>query len=94
MINACQLQPSNSKCCMQEEELLRSALAFYRLMAAWLLRVASPAVAAGHPVDLPLPTPAPADFRMLPVRPSLLPCNFACPADDARTSTSALAALA
>lgn len=54
-------------CVAQEEHLLRNALAFYRLMAAWLLRMASPAVAAGHPVELPLPTPAPAEFRMLPV---------------------------
>ncbi|KAK9806446.1 hypothetical protein WJX73_007867 [Symbiochloris irregularis] len=51
---------------LSEEELLQSALAFYRLMAAWLLRLASPAVAAGEPVQLPLPTPAPAEFRMLP----------------------------
>ena len=42
-------------------------LAFYRLMAAWMLRMASPAAAAGGQPQLPLPTPAPDHFRMLPV---------------------------
>ena len=52
----------------QDEELLKSVLAFYRLMAAWMLRMASPAAAAGEQPQLPLPTPAPQHFRMLPVR--------------------------
>ena len=43
-------------------------LAYYRLMAAWMLRLASPAAAAGAQPQLPLPTPAPEHFRMLPVR--------------------------
>ena len=42
-------------------------LAYYRLMAAWMLRMASPAAAAGGQPQLPLPTPAPEHFRMLPV---------------------------
>ena len=54
--------------CWQDEELLKSVLAYYRLMAAWLLRMASPAAAAGGQPQLPLPTPAPEHFRMLPVR--------------------------
>ena len=48
--------------------MLKSVLAFYRLMAAWMLRMASPAAAAGGQPQLPLPTPAPEHFRMLPVR--------------------------
>ena len=55
-------------CCRQDEELLKSVLAYYRLMAAWMLRMASPAAAAGAQPQLPLPTPAPEHFRMLPVR--------------------------
>ena len=42
-------------------------LAFVRLMAAWLLRLASPPCAAGQAVQLPLPTPASVEFRALPV---------------------------
>ena len=52
---------------MQEPALLRMTLAFVRLMAAWLLRLASPPCAAGQAVQLPLPTPASVEFRALPV---------------------------
>ena len=51
----------------QDEALLRSAMAFYRLMAAWLLRLSSPAAAAGGDPEMPLPTPPPDDMRFLPV---------------------------
>lgn len=51
----------------QDEALLRSAMAFYRLMAAWLLRLSSPAAAAGADPEMPLPTPPPDDMRFLPV---------------------------
>ena len=70
----------------QDDSLLRSALSFYRLQAAWMLRMASPAYAA--PVgpgqlppqpELPLPTPAPMTFRLLPVcAPSLSVCLCVC----------------
>jgi len=53
----------------QDEDLLKSVLSYYRLMAAWMLRMASPAAAAGGQPQLPLPTPAPENFRMLPVGP-------------------------
>ena len=56
-------------------------LAFVRLMAAWLLRLASPPCAAGQVVQLPLPTPAAVEFRALPVRaPRCLPCLDSRPA--------------
>ena len=42
-------------------------MAFYRLTAAWLLRVASPSYAAGLAPDIPLPPAAPEGFRLLPV---------------------------
>ena len=71
----------------QDDLVLKAAIAFYRLMAAWMLRLASPAAAAsGGPPELPLPSPAPLEFRMLPVRglqgpwpansASLLPVRF------------------
>ncbi|KAK9840736.1 hypothetical protein WJX81_001139 [Elliptochloris bilobata] len=49
-----------------DEALLRSAMAFYRLMAVWLLRLSSPSAAAGADPGLPLPTPPPEDMRFLP----------------------------
>ncbi|CAK0786013.1 hypothetical protein CVIRNUC_009226 [Coccomyxa viridis] len=51
---------------VSDEDLLKSVLGFYRLMAAWMLRLASPAAAAGGQPQLPLPTPAPEHFRLLP----------------------------
>ena len=48
-------------------------MAFYRLTAAWLLRVASPSYAAGLAPDIPLPPAAPEGFRMLPVGNNTLP---------------------
>ena len=54
---------------LQDDELLKGVVSYYRLMAAWMLRLASPAAAAsGGPPELPLPSPAPLEFRMLPVR--------------------------
>lgn len=55
--------------CVQDDNLLKSAVMFYRLMAAWMLRMASPATAITGQPELPLPSPAPLEFRMLPVRP-------------------------
>lgn len=40
---------------------------YYRLMAAWLLHLASPSSLGVDDVDLPLPLPPPRDFRTLPV---------------------------
>lgn len=57
---------------MQEPGLLRNAVAFYRLMATWLLRLAYPPLAQGQMPFVPLPEPAPAEFRALPVRLLLL----------------------
>ena len=54
-------------CNMQEQNLLRNAVAFYRLLAAWLLRLAYPAVAQNNMPLIPLPEPAPIEFRSLPV---------------------------
>ena len=53
---------------VQEGVLLRNAVAFYRLMATWLLRLAYPPLAQGQLPFVPLPEPAPASFRTLPVR--------------------------
>ncbi len=65
---------------MQDDEALKSAIAFYRLMAAWMLRLASPVAAAtGGPPELPLPSPAPLEFRMLPVSGSQLSHNISAP---------------
>lgn len=50
--------------------MLRNAIGFYRLMATWLLRLAYPPLAQGQTPFVPLPEPAPAQFRALPVRPS------------------------
>ncbi|KAL3145548.1 hypothetical protein ABBQ32_003373 [Trebouxia sp. C0010 RCD-2024] len=51
---------------LQEPGLLRNAVAFYRLMATWLLRLAYPPLAQGQMPFVPLPEPAPAEFRALP----------------------------
>ena len=53
---------------LQEPGLLRNAIGFYRLMATWLLRLAYPPLAQGQMPFVPLPEPAPAQFRALPVR--------------------------
>ena len=45
-----------------DPELLGEAIAFYRLVAAWLLRLVCPA----GPPAMPLPLPAPAAFATLP----------------------------
>jgi hypothetical protein len=51
----------------QDDSLLGTALDFYRLSSAFLLRLASPAAAAGGPPSLPLPEPPAPAFCMLPV---------------------------
>ncbi|KAK9804240.1 hypothetical protein WJX72_002942 [[Myrmecia] bisecta] len=51
---------------LTDEALLRGAMGYYRLVAAWLLRLASPAAAAGGPPEMPLPNPCPMHFRALP----------------------------
>ena len=49
--------------------MLSSVLAFQRLLAMWLMRIASPETArTGAPPQLPLPTPVPFEFASLPVR--------------------------
>ncbi len=43
-------------------------LSFQRLLAMWMMRIASPDTAAtGAPPQLPLPTPVPFEFASLPV---------------------------
>ncbi|CAL8466128.1 g5664 [Coccomyxa elongata] len=51
---------------ISDDDLLKSSVMFYRLVAAWMLRMASPSTAATGQNELPLPTPAPLEFRMLP----------------------------
>ena len=48
--------------------MLSSVLSFQRLLAMWLMRIASPDTAAtGAPPQLPLPMPVPYEFASLPV---------------------------
>jgi len=55
-------------CCSQDPEVLSSVLSFQRLLAMWMMRIASPDTAAtGAPPQLPLPTPVPFEFASLPV---------------------------
>ncbi len=58
---------------LQEPSLLRNAIAFYRLMATWLMRMAFPPLTQGQLPFVPLPDPTPVQFRCLPVRPH--PCH-------------------
>ena len=51
---------------LRTEGFLGDALGFYRLMAAWLMRLASPTLAQGGPPSLPLPDPVPKEFSTLP----------------------------
>ena len=55
---------------LQDPAVLGSVLAFYRLMAAWMLRLACPSTAGivGALPELPLPTAVPFEFASLPVR--------------------------
>ncbi len=62
---------------MQEPSLLRNAIAFYRLLATWLMRMAFPPLTHGQMPFVPLPDPAPIQFRCLPVRPH--PCHGCTP---------------
>lgn len=52
----------------QDPAAMGEVLSYCRLMAAWLLHLASPSSAPGGDIQLPLPTPAPMGFRTLPVR--------------------------
>lgn len=51
---------------LQEPNLLRNAVAYYRLLATWLLRLAYPPLVQGQMPFVPLPEPAPIQFRCLP----------------------------
>lgn len=51
---------------LEDDSLLGTALDFYRLSSAFLLRLASPDAAAGGPPSLPLPEPPAPAFCMLP----------------------------
>lgn len=51
---------------LQDQSLLAEALAFYRLSAAFQLRLASPTAAAGGPPSLPLPDPPTKEICVLP----------------------------
>lgn len=54
--------------CPQDPEVLSSVLSYQRLLAMWMMRIASPDTAAtGAPPQLPLPTPVPFEFASLPV---------------------------
>ena len=53
---------------LQEPGFLRNAVAYYRLLATWLLRMAHPPLAQGQMPHVPLPEPVPVQFRCLPVR--------------------------
>ncbi len=53
---------------LQEPSLLRNAIAFYRLLATWLMRMAFPPLTQGQMPFVPLPDPIPVQFRCLPVR--------------------------
>jgi hypothetical protein len=57
---------------LQDDQLLKSSVGFYRLVAAWMLRLASPGCASTGQPQLPLPSPAPLDFTLLPVT---MPCQ-------------------
>eukprot|EP00967_Tisochrysis_lutea_P022247 scaffold25367_cov20-Tisochrysis_lutea.AAC.1 len=52
---------------LQDQDFMGDVLAFYRLVASWLLSVAYPPC-HGNPsaVELPLPGPAPIEFTTLP----------------------------
>ena len=54
--------------CLRQEDVLNDVIGYYRLLAAYLLRLACPTAAAGGPPMLPLPEPAPMEFSSLPVR--------------------------
>lgn len=51
---------------LQDHNLLQEALAFYRLSAAYQLRLASPTAALGGPPSLPLPDPPSREICVLP----------------------------
>ncbi|PSC67765.1 putative ubiquitin conjugation factor E4 [Micractinium conductrix] len=51
---------------LQDQALLQEALAFYRLSAAYQLRLASPTAATGGPPTLPLPEPPQKEICVLP----------------------------
>eukprot|EP00963_Diacronema_lutheri_P009923 scaffold938_cov334-Pavlova_lutheri.AAC.43 len=51
---------------LMDPAMLRSSFDFYRCLAAWLLKLASPAVARGAPIEFPLPSSCPMEFATLP----------------------------
>lgn len=51
---------------LRRDDVLTDALGYYRLMAAWLLRLACPSAAEGKAPSLPLPLPALMEFSSLP----------------------------
>lgn len=51
---------------LQEPSVLRNAIAFYRLLATWLMRMAFPPLTQGQMPFVPLPDPTPVQFRCLP----------------------------
>ncbi len=53
---------------MQDPVAVGDLLSYYRLMATWLLHLVSPDVLGSSDIQLPLPMPAPMEFRTLPVR--------------------------
>lgn len=52
--------------CFKQDSLINDVIAYYRLLSAYLLRLACPSAAAGGPPTLPLPEPAPMEFASLP----------------------------
>jgi ubiquitin conjugation factor E4 B len=52
--------------CFKQDSLINEVIAYYRLLSAYLLRLACPSAAAGGPPTLPLPEPAPMEFASLP----------------------------
>jgi ubiquitin conjugation factor E4 B len=52
--------------CFKQDSLINDVIAYYRLLSAYLLRLACPSAAAGRPPSLPLPEPAPMEFASLP----------------------------
>lgn len=51
---------------IQQEDFLNDTIAYYRLVAAYLMRLACPSASAGGVPALPLPEPAPMEFSSLP----------------------------
>lgn len=61
-VNAAQENRLCTETMMGDPELIHEVIAFYRLGAAWMMRLACPS----GPLQMPLPEPAPAAFASLP----------------------------